>query len=102
LLGHQELQPFIDGGRDYFDDFRSYNTLCDEWILVHPGLEIRPRNIVRHDSTAGVGLKTADEHKHSVIEAAFDPILVGLHESAGLSSVARELEQYDEHRVSLL
>src|SRR5262249_51579958 len=81
------------------EDLGVHDILRDQWIVVHPALQLRQRGVVRKDPAAGIGLKAADQQEDAVIEAALDPRLVAFHELTGLAFVSGESEQYDKHPV---
>ena len=61
--GAQKIQAFIGSGKTDFKDFGTYDVFRDKRIVVHPTLEILHRRVERQDSTARIGLQTADKQK---------------------------------------
>lgn len=84
------MQALIGLGRIEFVDLGLHHVFGNERILVHAGLQVRQRNIVRQNPATQVGLETAGQQENPVIESPFDPCLVGIHELAGPAPVDGE------------
>src|SRR5262245_5137627 len=97
----KELQPLIGFRWRNLKNFGADNALGDKGIVVHPALKIGQRCIVRHNPTAQIGLKTADQQKYAVVKTALDPFLMALHEATGLAVVVGKSMQDGGHMRSI-
>jgi hypothetical protein len=73
--------------------------LDDKRIVVHPGLKIRQRRVVRQDPAARIRLQAADEQEDAVSKATLDPCVMTFQKLRRLALVVGKLQQHEKHRL---